>query len=104
MLTSFCCLSASIGYAIDIILLSMKNHAIRRADFGKRVLETLHAASIYKDRNGFWTWILDKLGFRRDAGMKPVEFDSESLLFPWHLLKSVDDELLIMNKRYAILF
>ncbi|XP_057534951.1 uncharacterized protein LOC130813203 isoform X2 [Amaranthus tricolor] len=87
-----------------LYIVDSENHAIRRADFGKRVLETLHAASIYKDRNGFWTWILDKLGFRRDAGMKPVEFDSESLLFPWHLLKSVDDELLIMNKRFNSLW
>ncbi|CAO2820996.1 unnamed protein product [Amaranthus hypochondriacus] len=36
--------------------------------------------------------------------MKPVEFDSESLLFSWHLLKSLDDELSIMNKRFGSLF
>lgn len=66
---------------------------------GRRVLETLYPTCNDKGRSGLWSRVLDKLGFKRDAGMKSVEFDSEALLFPWHLLKSVDDDLLIMNKR-----
>ncbi|XP_021857726.2 uncharacterized protein [Spinacia oleracea] len=83
-----------------LYIVDSENHAIRRADMGRRVLETLYPTCNDKGRSGLWSRVLDKLGFKRDAGMKSVEFDSEALLFPWHLLKSVDDDLLIMNKSF----
>ncbi|XP_010684919.2 uncharacterized protein LOC104899426 isoform X1 [Beta vulgaris subsp. vulgaris] len=87
-----------------LYIVDSENHAIRRADIGRRVLETVYPTSNSRGRMGLWTWLLDKLGYRRDAGLKSVEFDSESLLFPWHLLKSVDDDLLIMNKSFNSLW
>ncbi|XP_021767493.1 uncharacterized protein LOC110731886 [Chenopodium quinoa] len=84
-----------------LYIVDSENHAIRRADIGRRVLETLYPiCNDDKAKSGLWSWILDKLGLRRDAGMMSVDFDSESLLFPWHLLKSSDDDLLIMNKSF----
>ena len=77
----------------------MKNHAIRRADMSTRLVETLYPADNDKGRSGLWTWILGKLGLRRDVRTKSVGSNSEPLLFPWHLLKSEDNDLLLMNRR-----
>ncbi|KAH9607638.1 hypothetical protein KSS87_014160, partial [Heliosperma pusillum] len=87
-----------------LYLVDSENHAIRRADLGKRVLETLYPSSVDNERRGLWSWILDKLGFSREAGMKSVEFDQATLLFPWHLLKSEDNDLLVMNKSFETLW
>ncbi|KAJ8435285.1 hypothetical protein Cgig2_030040 [Carnegiea gigantea] len=76
-----------------------ENHAIRRADMSTRLVETLYPGDNDKGRSGLWTWILGKLGLRRNVHTKSVEFDSEPLLFPWHLLKSEDNDLLVMNRR-----
>lgn len=80
--------------------LSTKNHAIRRADLGRRVLETLSPASnANKKGYQFWTWIRDKLGLRNNANTEPEEYDIESLMYPWHLIKSDDDSLFVINRR-----
>ncbi|KAL8139118.1 hypothetical protein V2J09_005119 [Rumex salicifolius] len=76
-----------------------ENHAIRRADMEKRVVETVYPTSKDKEKGGVWTWIMNKLGMRSETKTKSDEFDSEALMFPWHLIKSKeDDDLLIMNK------
>lgn len=81
-----------------------KNHAIRRADLERRVVETIFPSCYNKKKtnqtNQIWTWIMDKLGFGSDAGTKPQEFDGQPLLFPWHLLNSDDGCLLVINRRY----
>ncbi|KAL2945504.1 Protein SUPPRESSOR OF QUENCHING 1 chloroplastic [Bienertia sinuspersici] len=87
-----------------LYIVDSENHAIRRADIGRRVLETLYPTCNDKGKSGLWTWFLSKIGFKGDVGVKSVEFDSESLLFPWHLLKSKDDELFIMNKSFKTLW
>lgn len=74
-----------------------KNHAIRRADMEKRVLETIYP-SVAKKNNSIWAWIVNKLGFGSDADVKSEEYDSQSLVFPWHLLKSMDNSFLIINR------
>lgn len=76
-----------------------ENHAIRRADMSTRLVETLYPGDNDKGRSGLWTWILGKLGLSRNVPAKSVELDSEQLLFPWHLLKSEDNDLLVMNRR-----
>lgn len=81
----------------------MQNHAIRRADMGKRVVETIYPTNSGKGQIGLWTWVLDKLGFKSDIGLETIEFDSESLLFPWHIMKSEENNLLIMDRRLDIL-
>ncbi|XP_074317246.1 uncharacterized protein LOC141653394 isoform X2 [Silene latifolia] len=87
-----------------LYLVDSENHAIRRADLGKRVLETLYPSCADNGRSGLWSWILDKLGFCGEAGMKSVELDQATLLFPWHLLKSKDNDLLVMNRSLETLW
>lgn len=66
----------------------------------RRVLETLYpSCSSDKKNNGLWSWIMDKLGVRRDGDTKPKEFDLQSLIFPWHMLKLENNSFLIINKR-----
>uniref|UniRef100_A0A7N2R6H3 NHL domain-containing protein n=1 Tax=Quercus lobata TaxID=97700 RepID=A0A7N2R6H3_QUELO len=99
--------AASFYHAVDdcLYFVDSENHAIRRADMGKRILETLYPTSnIYKKSNGLWTWIMNKLGLGRSDDTKSEDLDSESLMFPWHLMKSKDDTLIIINRSFETLW
>lgn len=80
------------------------NHAIRRADLESRVLETVYPKSFSKKNNSIWTWIMDKLGSRINVDAKSEEFDSQPLVSPWHLLKSVDNTFLIISRSFETLW
>ncbi|WVZ16520.1 hypothetical protein V8G54_009502 [Vigna mungo] len=82
-----------------------ENHVIRKADMGARTVETLYPTST-SDKGGIhiWNWIMTKLGLE-SSGQTDVEetsevFDSKSLYFPWHLLKSVDDTLYVIDRSF----
>ncbi|XP_027360430.1 LOW QUALITY PROTEIN: uncharacterized protein LOC113868757 [Abrus precatorius] len=86
-----------------------ENHAIRKADIGARTVETLYPTTA-SNTGGIriWNWIMSKLGLE-SSGETNVEeksevFDSKSLCFPWHLLKSVDDTLYIIDRRFQTLW
>ncbi|KAL4643971.1 hypothetical protein ACB092_02G130100 [Castanea dentata] len=99
--------AASFYHAVDdcLYFVDSENHAIRRADMGKRILETLYPTSnIDKKSNGLWTWIVNKLGLGRSVDTKSEDLDSESLMFPWHLMKSKDDTLFIINRSFETLW
>ncbi|KAF2322824.1 hypothetical protein GH714_031119 [Hevea brasiliensis] len=81
-----------------------KNQAIRRADMKRRVLETLYPTCSVNKNNSVWTWIANKVGFATKIDSKSKEFDSQLLVFPWHLLKSVDDSFLIINRSFETLW
>ncbi|CAL9007024.1 unnamed protein product [Prunus brigantina] len=69
---------------------------------GRRVLETLcPVGDTNKKSNRFWTWIMLGLGLRSNADTRSEEFDLQSLMFPWHLIKSIDDRLFIINRRHG---
>ncbi|XP_010241115.1 PREDICTED: uncharacterized protein LOC104585814 [Nelumbo nucifera] len=82
-----------------------ENHAIRKANFDTRTVETFFP-TIGTSRKifGMWGWILDKLGMGREAAEKSQELGLESLIFPWHLMKSRDNDLLIVNRRFETLW
>ncbi|OVA01596.1 hypothetical protein BVC80_9073g27 [Macleaya cordata] len=81
-----------------------ENHAIRKADIGRRTLETLYPTfETDKKISTIWSWILDKLGMGREIAPKSEEFDSELLIFPWHLMKS-ENNLLIINPSFQTLW
>ncbi|CAI0465833.1 unnamed protein product [Linum tenue] len=83
------------------------NHAVRRADLERRVLETLYPSSnATVEKESLWTKIASKLGFGIAAvEAKSKEFDPQSLLFPWHLLKSEEeDHCLIINRSFETLW
>ncbi|XP_015892347.3 uncharacterized protein LOC107426629 isoform X2 [Ziziphus jujuba] len=99
--------AASFYHAAEdcLYFVDSENHAIRRADMERRVVETLCPASNTNKKNfQFWTWIMDKLGFGSNYDAKSVAVDVQSLLFPWHLIKSVDDSLLVIDRRFDTLW
>lgn len=66
---------------------------------GTRVLETLYPPGNTK-KKGLWSQIMNKLGLEKDADTNPAQFDSGLLMFPWHLMKSVDGgDFFIINRR-----
>ncbi|PIN03168.1 hypothetical protein CDL12_24307 [Handroanthus impetiginosus] len=78
-----------------------ENHAIRRADMERRVVETVFPITDGNKKNkGLWKWILDKIWTKRNIKLKPEGFNSESLLFPWHLLKSSNNEIFLLSQRW----
>ncbi|MED6197347.1 hypothetical protein PIB30_055714 [Stylosanthes scabra] len=85
-----------------------ENHAIRKADLGARLVETLYPASASSKPFHVWNWIRNKLGLENSEETNVEEsyevFDSESLYFPWYLLKSVDDTLYIIDHRFQTLW
>ncbi|CAI0498732.1 unnamed protein product [Linum tenue] len=84
-----------------------ENHAVRRADLERRVLETLYpSSSATVEKESLWTKIASKLGFGIAAvEAKSEEFDPQSLVFPWHLLKSEEeDHCLIINRSFETLW
>ncbi|KAG6667580.1 uncharacterized protein LOC122315184 isoform X1 [Carya illinoinensis] len=99
--------AASFYHAVEdcLYFVDSENHAIRRADLGSRILETLYPAS-NNDKKGIfsWTWIMDMLGLGRSVDIKSEEFDANSLMFPWHLMKSIDDSFLIINRSFDTLW
>ncbi|XP_068323767.1 uncharacterized protein [Pyrus communis] len=82
-----------------------ENHAIRKADMESRVLETIYpVGDTTKKSNQFWTWITTKLGLKHNAHTRTEGFDLQSLMYPWHLMKSIDDSLVVMNRSFDTLW
>ncbi|XP_050906616.1 uncharacterized protein LOC127120250 isoform X2 [Lathyrus oleraceus] len=90
-----------------LYFLDSENHAIRRADMKARLVQTLYPTSTVK-KGGIWNRIMSKLGLESSVETndeeKPEVFDSKSLYFPWHLLKSDDDTLYIIDRRFQTLW
>ncbi|CAN1767395.1 hypothetical protein LINPERHAP1_LOCUS10243 [Linum perenne] len=81
------------------------NHAVRKADLEGRVLETVYPPPIVSiEKDSLWSRIISKFGFGRTTESKSEEFDSKSLLFPWHILKSEEDHCLIINRSFETLW
>ncbi|KAJ4956279.1 hypothetical protein NE237_013062 [Protea cynaroides] len=81
-----------------------ENHAVRRADLVNRIVETFYPrCGTDKKISSIWNWILDKLGMAGEVAQKSQEFDMESLNFPWHLMGSGSD-LLIINHSFETLW
>ncbi|PSR94920.1 NHL repeat-containing protein [Actinidia chinensis var. chinensis] len=82
-----------------------ENHAVRRADMERRVVETLYPiCNGEKKDNSLWSWVMNKLWMKRDVNTKSEDLNSESFLFPWHLIKSLDNDLFIVNRSFEILW
>lgn len=81
-----------------------ENHAIRRADMETRVVETVFPASD-DIQKGLWKWILDKIWTKKNVKkLKSKEYDSPLLLFPWHLLKSSENDIYVLNQSFGTLW
>ncbi|GMI66387.1 embryo defective 1974 [Hibiscus trionum] len=88
-----------------LYIVDSENHAIRRADLERRVLETVYpTSSSHKRSTSLWTWIRTKLGFASDADVKFEEQDSRALTCPWHLIKSENNTFLITSRSFENLW
>lgn len=88
----------------SLYFVDSENHAIRKADLGKRVLETLYPNyDTSKKSNSFWTRLMTKLGLRSND-RRSEEFDIQSPMFPWHLMKSNEDSFYIINRSFETLW
>ncbi|XVF32224.1 hypothetical protein REPUB_Repub17cG0062800 [Reevesia pubescens] len=84
-----------------LYIVDSENHAIRRADLERRVLETVYpTSSIKKKSSSLWTWIKNKLRFGSDADEKCEEHGPQTLMCPWHLIKSGDNTFLIVSRSF----
>lgn len=62
------------------------------------MLETVYPVSS-KSSSGIWSWIVDKLGLRREDA--PSEnFIADSIAFPWHLLNITEDDFLVADRNF----
>ena len=65
-----------------------------------RTLETFYPKPIvHETKSGPFSWIMDKLWSKRDVPSDSEEVDSKLLFYPWHLLKSVENDLFVLNRR-----
>ncbi|XP_073143249.1 uncharacterized protein [Henckelia pumila] len=86
----------------SLYFVDSENHAIRRADLERRVVETVFPATAdSKKYKSFWKWILDKVW---PGKLKSEAFNSESFLFPWHMLKASDTDLFVLNQSFGTLW
>ncbi|KAK1351252.1 Six-bladed beta-propeller [Heracleum sosnowskyi] len=98
--------AASFYHTADdcLYFVDSENHAIRRADMERRVVETLYPmCNINNKRYSLWSWILDKIWPSNDPVAKSGTHDSETILYPWHMMKSVDD-LYILTRSFETLW
>ncbi|KAK8701965.1 hypothetical protein V6N13_020339 [Hibiscus sabdariffa] len=87
-----------------LYIIDSENHAVRRADLERRVLETVYpTSSSHKRSTSLWSWIRTKLGFASDD-VKFEEQDSGALMCPWHLMKSEDNTFLITSRSFENLW
>lgn len=92
--------AASFYHAAEdcLYLVDSENHAIRRADMGRRVVDTFYPKSKSNKDSSIWSWILGKLWPRNDLAAQSEELNPDALLFPWHILESPNGDLLIFNR------
>ncbi|XP_073021762.1 uncharacterized protein [Primulina eburnea] len=96
--------AASFYHAFEdsIYFVDSENHAIRRADLERRVVETVFPATTDGNKNkSFWKWILHKVW---PVKLKSEALNSESFLFPWHMLKASDNDLFVLNQSFGTLW
>ncbi|XVF57704.1 hypothetical protein PTKIN_Ptkin07bG0003400 [Pterospermum kingtungense] len=99
--------AASFYHAAEdcLYIVDSENHAIRRADLERRVLETVYpTSSINKKNTSLWTWIRTKLGFVGDTDVKHEDHGSQKLMCPWHLIKSGDNSFLCISRSFETLW
>ncbi|PNT66591.1 hypothetical protein BRADI_3g14412v3 [Brachypodium distachyon] len=93
--------AASFYHAAEdcLYIVDSENHAVRKADFSRRFLETVYPV-FNKKSSGIWSWITDKLGLTKEVASNIQDFDADSVTFPWHLLQISEDDLLVADLNF----
>lgn len=81
-----------------LYIVDSENHAVRKADLGRRTLETVYPVS--NKSSGIWSWITDKLGLRKEIAPTIQDFDADSVALPWHLIQISEDDLLVADRSF----
>ncbi|OEL18075.1 hypothetical protein BAE44_0020906 [Dichanthelium oligosanthes] len=81
-----------------LYIVDSENHAVRKADLGRRTLETVYPVS--NKSSGIWSWITDKLGLRKEVAPTIQDFDAVSVALPWHLIQVSEDVLLVADRSF----
>ncbi|OWM77903.1 hypothetical protein CDL15_Pgr018472 [Punica granatum] len=88
-----------------LYIVDSENHAIRRADMSRRIIETVYPEGPSNSKsNTFWTWIKSKLGLHKEVVVDSETSDTEVLTFPWHLLQASDSQVYIISRRFETLW
>ncbi|KAL6659494.1 hypothetical protein ACP70R_003534 [Stipagrostis hirtigluma subsp. patula] len=92
--------AASFYHATEdcLYIVDSENHAVRKADLGRRILETVYP--VFNKSSGIWSWITDKLGLRKEVTSNIQDFDADSIAHPWHLLQISEDNLLVADRNF----
>ncbi|XP_062196351.1 uncharacterized protein LOC133899377 [Phragmites australis] len=92
--------AASFYHAVEdcLYIVDSENHAVRKADLGRRILETVYP--VFDKRSGIWSWIMDKLGLRKEVAPTIKDFDADSVALPWHLIQISEDDLLVADRSF----
>ncbi|CAA0833436.1 NHL domain-containing protein [Striga hermonthica] len=89
----------------SLFFIDSENHAIRKADMERRVVETVFPVTGDSKRSkSLWNWILDKIWMNRNIKPNSEEFNFDSFLFPWHILKSSDDDTYVLDQSFGTLW
>ncbi|KAJ3687051.1 hypothetical protein LUZ61_016215 [Rhynchospora tenuis] len=78
-----------------------ENHALRRADLERRLVETIHPPYV-KRSSGIWNWMLGKLGFAKEVPLSIQELDSSAIESPRHVMEIEDGNLLVIDHSFEI--
>ncbi|WOK92755.1 hypothetical protein Cni_G01446 [Canna indica] len=81
----------------SLFFVDSENHAIRRADMEKRVVETIYPPCVQKS-SGVWSWILNKLGLGTEVVSQTEQVVLDVIKFPWYLMKTSENDLLAIDR------
>nr|XP_043621653.1 uncharacterized protein LOC122593323 [Erigeron canadensis] len=88
-----------------LYIVDSENHAIRRADMESRTLETLYPKpNHHKTEGSTWSRIINKIWSTGPDPSNSEEVDSKISFYPWHLLKSLDSDLFVINRSFETLW
>ncbi|KAI4963363.1 hypothetical protein ZWY2020_014973 [Hordeum vulgare] len=84
--------AASFYHAAEdcLYIVDSENHAVRKADFGRRFLETVYPVFNKKE----------VVRSKKDEALNIQDFDVDSVVFPWHLLQISEDDLLVAARNF----
>jgi hypothetical protein len=89
---------AAFNHNINYLIL-LQNHAVRKVDLGRRIVETVYPVS--NKSSGILSWIIDKLSLKKEVARTILDFDADLVALPWHLIQISEDSLLVADRKYA---
>ncbi|TVU43467.1 hypothetical protein EJB05_09942 [Eragrostis curvula] len=85
-----------------LYIVDSENHSVRKADLGRRILETVYP--VFNKSSGVLSWIMDTLGLRKEVAPTVQDFDADSVALPWHLIQISEDDLLVADRNFEVLW